>query len=119
MPRDVGAYLEDIRDAGAAIIWVAEENDARACLTNRVLRSAVEREFLIIGEAVNKLLDLAPKLATRLTSKSIRSLAGRTRTKGGSGLEPPGWTRPRVRASCRGRPNYLLSFSKSRKPSSP
>ncbi len=71
MPRDVRAYLEDMRDSCAAIIRVVEENDVQAYLTNRVLRSAVEREFLIIGEAVNKLLDLAPELTARLTGSRL------------------------------------------------
>jgi uncharacterized protein with HEPN domain len=60
MPRDIRAYLEDFRDSCAAIVRVLEENNVQAYLVNRVLRSAVEREFLIIGEATNKLLDLAP-----------------------------------------------------------
>ena len=71
MPRDVCAYLEDIRDSSALIVRIVEENDVHACLTDRVLRSAIEREFLIIGEAVNKLLDLVPELVTRLTSSRL------------------------------------------------
>jgi len=71
MPRDVRAYLEDIRDSCAAILRIVSEHDVRAYLADRVLRSAVEREFLIIGEAVNKLSGLAPELATGLTSSRL------------------------------------------------
>lgn len=36
-------------------------------LTNRMIRSAVEREFMIIGEAINYLRDLAPEILVRIT----------------------------------------------------
>lgn len=52
MPRDPRAYLEDIVDACLAISSATDGLDLPAYLANRLVRSAVEREFIIIGEAL-------------------------------------------------------------------
>ena len=67
MPRSARAYLEDIRDACAAIEHITTTGALAAYLSDRVQRSAVEREFLIIGEAVNRLSILWPDIASVLT----------------------------------------------------
>ncbi len=48
-------HLEDIRDSAAFVLEVAGDVDLRRYLGNRLLRQAVERNFEIIGEALNRL----------------------------------------------------------------
>ncbi len=68
--RDVRIYFEDIPDAIASIegglagVTLAEYDE------NRQIRSAVEREFLIIGEALRQLLHLDQSWAARITDTS-------------------------------------------------
>jgi uncharacterized protein with HEPN domain len=60
MPRDARAYLADILDScdaiGAALVGL----DLDAYKANRLVRSSVEREFIIIGEAALALSHTAP-----------------------------------------------------------
>lgn len=63
MPRDPRAYLWDARRAVALVVefvsgrsWADYEADA-------LLRSAVERQFEIVGEALSQLARRAPDLA--------------------------------------------------------
>jgi len=63
MQRDPRAYLWDIcdsADAVAAFVTGRTEQDYRS---DRRLRSAVERQFEIIGEALNQPSRIAPDLA--------------------------------------------------------
>lgn len=60
MPRDPRAYLEDIVEACQAISAATQGLDLPAYLANRLVRSAVEREFIIIGEALVALSRRAP-----------------------------------------------------------
>ena len=62
MPRSVAAYLADVMDACDAIADVVRDVDLAAYQAKRQVRSSVEREFMIIGEAVNSLGRLAPHL---------------------------------------------------------
>lgn len=55
MPRDVRAYLSDIVDACDAIVAALDKIDLDAYRSSRLIRSAVEREFTIIGEAISVL----------------------------------------------------------------
>jgi uncharacterized protein with HEPN domain len=59
MPRDARAYLVDIMGACAAIHAAVEGMDLEAYSANRLVRSSVEREFIIIGEALAALSRLA------------------------------------------------------------
>jgi uncharacterized protein with HEPN domain len=52
MQRDSRAYLNDILEAAAAIQEATADVNAEAYGSNRLIRSAVEREFIIIGEAL-------------------------------------------------------------------
>jgi uncharacterized protein with HEPN domain len=52
MPRSVAAYLVDILEACEAIEDVLSGVDLPSYLEQRSIRSSVEREFIIIGEAV-------------------------------------------------------------------
>ena len=56
MPRDVRAYLADILESCDAIIVAVKGVDLKTYEANRLIRSAVEREFTIIGEAMSALL---------------------------------------------------------------
>jgi len=62
MPRSVPAYLVDILDACDSIASILDGVDLDTYLGTREKRSAVEREFIIIGEAVAALRREAPEL---------------------------------------------------------
>lgn len=52
MPRDARAYLADIVESCDAIEAAIEGFELKDYLGNRLVRSSVEREFIIIGEAI-------------------------------------------------------------------
>ena len=52
MPRDVRAYLADVIDACDAITRAVHGLDLNGYEADRLIRSSVEREFIIIGEAL-------------------------------------------------------------------
>jgi len=60
MPRDVRAYLADILEACEAIDEAIKGLSLDDYLNNRLVRSSVEREFTIIGEAVLALSHRSP-----------------------------------------------------------
>lgn len=60
MPRDERAYLSDILESCKAITVAVRGLDLAAYQSNRLVRSSVEREFIIIGEAVAALARVAP-----------------------------------------------------------
>ncbi len=59
--------LEDIRDAAAFIREVTASKTLEDYRSERLLRQAIERNFEIIGEAVNRLAQLDPGAARRIT----------------------------------------------------
>lgn len=67
MPRSTRAYLVDIVEACDGIDLALAGIDGSAYESNRVVRSAVEREFIIIGEAIASLARTDPALAARIT----------------------------------------------------
>lgn len=67
MQREPRAFVEDILVSCDAIAADVEGVDVESYRANRMIRSAVEREFMIIGEAINYLGDLAPDLFARIT----------------------------------------------------
>lgn len=67
MPRSALAYLVDIVEACDGIALALHGIDLAGYEGDRVIRSAVEREFIIIGEAVNSLARLDPELAARIS----------------------------------------------------
>lgn len=67
MPRDARTYVLDIVDSCIAVASAVEGVDFESYEMNRVLRSAVEREFITIGEAMRVLRDLAPEVFARIT----------------------------------------------------
>ncbi len=60
MPRDARAYLSDILDACDAITAAVEDVDFTGYQENRLVRSSVEREFILIGEATAALAQHEP-----------------------------------------------------------
>ncbi|MCA1831642.1 MAG: DUF86 domain-containing protein [Actinomycetota bacterium] len=67
MPRDVRAYLVDIIDSCDAITVAIHGLDLTGYDGNRLVRSSVEREFIIIGEAAAALSRIAPDAFAAIT----------------------------------------------------
>jgi uncharacterized protein with HEPN domain len=67
MPRSTAAYLADVVDACDSISEVLEGVDLETYRARRPIRSAVEREFVIIGEAVSALTRQAPEVAAGIS----------------------------------------------------
>lgn len=68
MPRDVRAYLADVLDACAAIESAVSGIDLDGYRKSRLVRSAVEREFILIGEALVALRRHAPESFAAVTN---------------------------------------------------
>jgi uncharacterized protein with HEPN domain len=66
MERDPRMLLWDVRDSAQAIIEFTAGLGYRDYLAQRLVRSGVERQFAVIGEALGKLARLAPDLAERI-----------------------------------------------------
>ncbi|MGH8474800.1 MAG: HepT-like ribonuclease domain-containing protein [Methylococcales bacterium] len=66
MQRDPRAYLWDVREAAAAILEFVAGKSYDDYAGDRLLRSAVERQFEIIGEALNQLGKIEPRWAERI-----------------------------------------------------
>lgn len=64
MPRSPLAYLSDIIGACDAIEVVLAGVDLETYKGSRPIRSSVEREFILVGEAVASLSRLEPEIAT-------------------------------------------------------
>jgi uncharacterized protein with HEPN domain len=62
MPRSVAVYLADILDACDSIEAVLTGVDLATYLKERAIRSAVEREFILVGEAIAAIRRLEPEL---------------------------------------------------------
>jgi len=67
MQREPRAFVEDIVVSCDAIAADLTGVDVQSYLASRMIRSAVEREFMIVGEAINRLADIAPDLFERIT----------------------------------------------------
>jgi len=67
MPRDVRAYLADIIESCDAIALAALALDLASYEGNRLVRSSVEREFIIIGEAAAALARVEPETFDAIT----------------------------------------------------
>ena len=67
MPREPKAYLHDMRQAAALIADFTEGLDFDAYAADAKVRSTVERQFEIIGEALGQLARLDPQTAGRIS----------------------------------------------------
>ena len=68
MPRDFTAHLQDILDAAAAIADVMRGVSIEDYRNTRSIRSSVEREFIIIGEALRRIGDLDARLFASISN---------------------------------------------------
>ena len=59
-------WLNDIRECCDLILEATGERSLSDYLQDRILRSAVERNFEIIGEALNRLSKTVPETAERI-----------------------------------------------------
>lgn len=71
MRRNVATYLADILDACDAIDEVLNGVSLDEYLRNRATRSSVEREFIIIGEAVAGIRRLDPDLIAMISDARL------------------------------------------------
>ena len=67
MPPDVPKWLEDIRDAASYILEATKDQTQEDLADDRMLRQAVERNFEVIGEALNRIGRSDESILTRLT----------------------------------------------------
>ena len=64
MDEQVGKYLYDMAEAIASIFsYLGDKRDFSSYLGSKMLRRAVEREFEIIGEAMNRIAKIDPDIA--------------------------------------------------------
>ena len=68
MQPEAGKLLEDIRQAADRIARYVADRPWEEYATNDFLRSAVERQFTIIGEALAQLTRRDPEVASRITA---------------------------------------------------
>jgi len=66
MRREPRAYLWDVREAADAILEFTLGLSLDDYLADLKLRSAVERQFEIIGEALNQLSKVSPEIAAMI-----------------------------------------------------
>ena len=67
MPREIKAYLCDIIDACDSIASILRGVSVEAYTEMREKRSAVEREFIVIGEAASMLARFSPEKFKQLS----------------------------------------------------
>ncbi|MBP8953287.1 MAG: DUF86 domain-containing protein [Armatimonadetes bacterium] len=67
MPHDVRAFLSDIVEACALISVFIQGVSLQRYREDALLRSAVERQLMIIGEALRQALNMAPEYEARIT----------------------------------------------------
>lgn len=68
MPPDPRKYLRDILDRATFVSEFMADKSINDLLNNRPVRSAVERELMVLGEALYQLHQTSPELAERIKS---------------------------------------------------
>jgi uncharacterized protein with HEPN domain len=66
MRREPRAYLWDVREGADTILEFTKGRRIEDYLEDRMLRSAVERQFEILGEALSQLSRVAPEIAQKI-----------------------------------------------------
>jgi uncharacterized protein with HEPN domain len=74
MERDPRAYLWDVQQAANAIEQFVAGLDAAGYAQSALVRAAVERQFEVNGEALNRLSKISPDLARRVPE--LREIVG-------------------------------------------
>ena len=70
MDEDLKKYLYDINESIISIeSYIGRKKDFNVYMSNKMLRRAVEREFEIIGEAMNRIDKVDPEI--NLSSKGL------------------------------------------------
>lgn len=69
MPRDPRAYLFDIRQACTLLDYFTHGKSLTDYQSDVLLRSAVERQFEIIGEALSQLVRVSPELGQQISNR--------------------------------------------------
>ncbi len=64
--KDPHKYLNDMRDRAAFAVELLADRARQDLNSDRVLRSALERELSIVGEALYQLHQIAPAIATKI-----------------------------------------------------
>jgi uncharacterized protein with HEPN domain len=77
-PRDVRKYLFDMKAAGELVGSFTKGKTLEDYLGDPILRAAVERQFEIIGEALNQATQVEPSFKDRITD-AARIIAFRNR----------------------------------------
>lgn len=70
MRRDTQAWLQDIYDAATLILALARTHTLDSYTADRIASSAVERQFIIIGEALVRLARNDPETAAQIADQS-------------------------------------------------
>ena len=78
LPREVRKYLFDVAQACDFLVQFTKEKTFTDYASDPLLRSAVERQFEIIGEALKQALSLDTSLSSRVSGSS-RIIAFRNR----------------------------------------
>ncbi len=68
MQRKAGKYLFDMREACDLVAGFASGKDFEAYVHDPLLRSAIERQLQIIGEALHQLSKAYPEVASQVPS---------------------------------------------------
>jgi len=66
MERDPKKYLCDMLDRGQFVNQLLSDRTLENLESDRVLRSAVERELMVLGEALYQLHQIAPEVAQQI-----------------------------------------------------
>ena len=67
MPLEVKKHLLDAEQAAERIARFTDRKSFDDYVSDDLLKSAVERQFEIVGEAVNRLSKIAPEIGQRIT----------------------------------------------------
>ncbi|OPY05532.1 MAG: hypothetical protein A4E67_01883 [Syntrophaceae bacterium PtaB.Bin038] len=76
--RDIRKYVYDVAQACDLIPQFTKGKSLENCRSDPLLRSAVERQFEIVGEALRQAIKLQPSIAQRVTD-AARIIAFRNR----------------------------------------
>ena len=66
MPRDLRKYFYDIDQACKLLVDFTSGKTLSDYMSDAMLRSAVERQFEVVGEALNQALRLEPTLSEKI-----------------------------------------------------